>query len=136
MLPIILPLINVIFLNFYFFPGVVDSSKNAYVEAMDAAVAKDGKLAPTHPIRLGLALNFSVFYYEIMNAPDKACALAKAVRGVRRTSFVKWIDIYICLHNHKQAFDEAIAELDSLKEDSYKDSTLIMQLLRDNLTVC
>ena len=34
-----------------------------------------------------------------------------------------------------QAFDDAIAELDSLKEDSYKDSTLIMQLLRDNLTV-
>ena len=34
-----------------------------------------------------------------------------------------------------QAFDEAIAELDTLKEDSYKDSTLIMQLLRDNLTV-
>lgn len=34
-----------------------------------------------------------------------------------------------------QAFDESIAELDSLQEDSYKDSTLIMQLLRDNLTV-
>ena len=34
-----------------------------------------------------------------------------------------------------KAFDEAIAELDSLNEDSYKDSTLIMQLLRDNLTV-
>ena len=34
-----------------------------------------------------------------------------------------------------QAFDDAIAELDSLEEDSYKDSTLIMQLLRDNLTL-
>ena len=34
-----------------------------------------------------------------------------------------------------QAFDEAIAMLDSLNSDSYKDSTLIMQLLRDNLTV-
>lgn len=35
----------------------------------------------------------------------------------------------------KQAFDDAIAELDSLSEESYRDSTLIMQLLRDNLTL-
>ena len=62
-------------------------------------------------IRLGLALNFSVFYYEILNSPERACRLAKA------------------------AFDDAIAELDTLSEESYKDSTLIMQLLRDNLTL-
>lgn len=68
-------------------------------------------LSPTHPIRLGLALNFSVFYYEILNSPDRACHLAK------------------------QAFDDAISELDSLSEESYRDSTLIMQLLRDNLTL-
>ena len=46
-----------------------------------------------------------------MNSPERACTLAK------------------------QAFDEAIAELDTLGEESYKDSTLIMQLLRDNLTL-
>lgn len=52
-----------------------------------------------------------MFYYEILNSPDRACHLAK------------------------QAFDDAIAELDSLSEESYRDSTLIMQLLRDNLTL-
>jgi len=43
-------------------------------------IAKD-KMQPTHPIRLGLALNFSVFYYEILNSPEKACQLAKTVSG-------------------------------------------------------
>jgi len=85
-----------------------ENSLIAYKAASDIAVTE---LPPTHPIRLGLALNFSVFYYEILNSPDRACQLAK------------------------QAFDDAIAELDTLSEDSYKDSTLIMQLLRDNLTL-
>lgn len=89
--------------------AVIDDSQRAYSEAFDIAKTQ---MQPTHPIRLGLALNFSVFYYEILNSPERACHLAK------------------------QAFDDAIAELDSLNEDSYKDSTLIMQLLRDNLTVC
>lgn len=41
----------------------------------------NSELPPTHPIRLGLALNFSVFYYEILNSPDRACNLAKQVRN-------------------------------------------------------
>ena len=84
-----------------------ESSLIAYKDASDMA----SNLTTTNPIRLGLALNFSVFYYEILNSPDRACRLAKA------------------------AFDDAIAELDTLEEESYKDSTLIMQLLRDNLTL-
>lgn len=88
--------------------SVLEDSQKAYQEAFEIAKSK---MQPTHPIRLGLALNFSVFYYEILNSPEKACQLAK------------------------QAFDDAIAELDTLNEDSYKDSTLIMQLLRDNLTL-
>jgi len=83
-------------------------SLEAYSKALDTA---EKKLPTTHPIRLGLALNFSVFYYEILNEPTKACDLAK------------------------KAFDEAIKDLDNLTEDSYKDSTVIMQLLRDNLTL-
>uniref|UniRef100_A0A087YD39 14-3-3 protein epsilon n=1 Tax=Poecilia formosa TaxID=48698 RepID=A0A087YD39_POEFO len=85
-----------------------ENSLVAYKAASDIAMIE---LPPTHPIRLGLALNFSVFYYEILNSPDRACRLAK------------------------EAFDNAIAELDTLSEESYKDSTLIMQLLRDNLTL-
>jgi len=88
------------------------SSANCAQAAYESATefAKN-RLEPTHPIRLGLALNFSVFHYEILNQQDIACSLAK------------------------NAFDDAIAELDTLSEDSYKDSTLIMQLLRDNLTL-
>ncbi|KAB0356399.1 hypothetical protein FD755_016794 [Muntiacus reevesi] len=91
----------------FYYPGIVDQSQQAYQEAFEISKKE---MQPTHPIRLGLALNFSVFYYEILNSPEKACSLAKT------------------------AFDEAIAELDTLSEESYKDSTLIMQLLRDNLT--
>lgn len=86
----------------------VAKSQEAYQNAFEISKSD---MAPTHPIRLGLALNYSVFYYEIVNSPDRACHLAK------------------------QAFDDAIAELDTLDEASYKDSTLIMQLLRDNLTL-
>jgi len=88
-----------------------DAAENSLLAYKAASDIANTELPPTHPIRLGLALNFSVFYYEILNSPDRACQLAK------------------------QAFDDAIAELDTLSEDSYKDSTLIMQLLRDNLTL-
>jgi len=88
-----------------------DAAENSLVAYKAASDVATTELPSTHPIRLGLALNFSVFYYEILNSPERACRLAKA------------------------AFDEAIAELDTLSEESYKDSTLIMQLLRDNLTL-
>lgn len=81
------------------------------LQAYKSASEIGQELLPTNPIRLGLALNFSVFYYEIMNSPDNAIQLAK------------------------QAFDNAIEQLESLNDESYKDSTLIMQLLRDNLTL-
>lgn len=85
-----------------------EKAKVAYDEATKIAMAE---LLPTHPIRLGLALNFSVFFYEIVGQPVDACHMAR------------------------QAFDDAIAELDDVSEESYRDSTLIMQLLRDNLTL-
>ena len=56
--------------------AVIDDSQKAYQDAFEISKTK---MQPTHPIRLGLALNFSVFYYEILNSPDKACQLAKQV---------------------------------------------------------
>ena len=56
--------------------ATMDNSQQAYQDAFDIS-KKD--MQPTHPIRLGLALNFSVFYYEILNNPEKACTLAKTV---------------------------------------------------------
>jgi len=87
---------------------VKNSAKDYYSKAMEIASTN---LPETHPTRLGLALNFSVCYYEILKEPEKACELAK------------------------KAFDSGIAKLDTLSDASYKDSTLIMQLLRDNLTL-
>ena len=71
----------------------------AYTVASEIA---NTELKTTHPIRLGLALNFSVFNYETLNDPAKACNLAK------------------------QAFDDAIADIEHIDDDQYKDSTTIM----------
>jgi len=88
--------------------NAAQQSKNSYEEAHKIA---ERDLEATHPIRLGLALNFSVFYYEILQEREKACDMAK------------------------NAFDYAISGLDNVSDEYYKDSTLIMQLLRDNLTL-
>jgi len=85
----------------------IDDAENAYQGALEASK----KLKSTNPIRLGLALNFSVFHYEIKKNKSEACKLAK------------------------DAFDNAVGELEDLTEEQYKDATLIMQLLRDNLTL-
>ena len=76
----------------------------------DAVKVANEALAETHPTRLGLALNYSVCCYEILDKKDRACEIAK------------------------EAFDSDIEKLNTLN-DSYKDSKLIIQLLRDNLTL-
>jgi len=93
--------------------AAAEGEKTAAEQAYQAAwKLAETSLKNTHPVRLGLALNFSVFYYEILKESDKGCQLAK------------------------QAFDEAVENLDQIGDESeYKESTLIMQLLRDNLTL-
>jgi len=84
------------------------SAEKFYQEATGYA---QENLPETHPTRLGLALNYSVCCYEILDKKELACDIAK------------------------KAFDSAIEKLNTLNDSSYKDSTLIMQLLRDNLTL-
>lgn len=59
-----------------FVSAVADAGQKAYSEALEIAKAQ---LSTTHPVRLGLALNYSVFFYEISSSPDRACQLAKQV---------------------------------------------------------
>lgn len=84
----------------------ISEAEEAYQAAQSAATLH---LATTNPIRLGLALNLSVFYYELKGEEAKATELAQA------------------------SFDNAIDDLDKLGEEAYRDSTLIMQLIKDNL---
>jgi len=103
--------------DYYRYLAEFASGEDKRAKAQKAAekyqqATKSGQSLPaTNPIRLGLALNYSVFFYEILNQPQEACTLAKS------------------------AFDDAISELDRLPEEEYKDATLIMQLIRDNLTL-
>ncbi|XP_002730566.1 14-3-3-like protein [Saccoglossus kowalevskii] len=81
----------------------VTNATKAYNKAYDISATK---MVPSHPIRLGLALNFSVFHYEILCDHEAACKLGK------------------------EAFEEAVND-----KDASEDSMLILQLLRDNLTL-
>ena len=90
-------------------PG--DEQRDLALAAYQQATTHAESLPPTHPVRLGLALNFSVFHYEIRKDCDLGCELAK------------------------KAFDSAVTDIDQLDEDMYKESTLILQLLRDNLAL-
>lgn len=88
-----------------------NKSRDAYEAAMAEATKDPGGLASTNPVRLGLALNYSVFHYEIDQNPASACQLAK------------------------DTFNTAVVDLEALPEENYHDSTLIMQLIRDNMTL-
>lgn len=99
------------------FPTIFDSkeaiekSLMTYREAHRIACVN---LSPIDSMRLNISLNFSVFYYEILNFVDEACRLSK------------------------KAFDDAIKELHNLhcrEEETNKDTYLLMHLLRDNLTL-
>jgi len=84
------------------------AAKTSYEDGTKVA---ETSLKVTSPFRLGLALNHAVFYYEVMNAPTEAVRIGR------------------------KAFEDAVREIDNLGEDAAKESALVMQLLRDNLTL-
>ncbi|KAL1223499.1 14-3-3-like protein GF14 omicron [Cardamine amara subsp. amara] len=87
-----------------------DEAANQSLKNYEAATTTaSSELTSTHPIRLGLALNFSVFHYDILKSPERAYLLAK------------------------QAFDEAVSKLCYLKHDSYEDIKIILHPLKDNI---
>ena len=83
-------------------------AKEAYEEAL--AIAKE-HVSPAHPIRLGLVLNYSVFYHEILNLQGAAVDMARDANTLAGT------------------------DLENIKEESCKDSALIMELLDDNIAL-
>jgi 14-3-3 protein epsilon len=86
-----------------------ESSLSAYKLAYKHAISK---LEPTHPTRLGLALNFSVYYHDVFKSPERASHLAK------------------------HAFDEAVQFIKPDEPtESLQDSLMILQLLRDDLVL-
>ncbi|THH17429.1 hypothetical protein EW146_g3378 [Bondarzewia mesenterica] len=89
-----------------------DSSATQALEAYKAAYKHAlSTLEPWHPTRLGLALNFAVFFRDVRASPERACHLAK------------------------HAFDEAVLGLGQMPERAGKDSLVILQLLRDDLVL-
>jgi len=71
----------------------------------------DVDLGACNPIRLGLALNFSVFYYEVKNDHSKACQLGE------------------------QALQNALDKIDECDEETFRDAKSIIELLKENLSL-
>ena len=81
-------------------------------EALKAYTEANGiTLPPCNPIKLGLALNFSVFHYEVMKDHKKACALAE------------------------ESLQAALDKIDDLGEEDFRDAKSIIELLKENITL-
>ena len=88
------------------FDDACAKAEKAYKEAYEIS---NKEMSITNSTRLGLDLNFSVFYYEIKGLREEACNIAK------------------------NAFEEAMKCLDDLEKSKAKDTLLIIQLLKENL---
>ncbi len=91
--------------------SAVERASRAYERAMAMVMADKTGLASTHPVLLGLGLNYAVFHYEIRGDREKAIELAR------------------------ETFDNASDEMDEMSEDSFANAMPVLQLLRDNIAL-
>ena len=89
----------------------LDVVKNGALENYQLAQKSSESLNACNPIRLGLALNFSVFHYEVMNNHKQACELGE------------------------QALSDALEKIDDVDEETFRDAKSIIELLKENLTL-
>ena len=85
----------------------IEESEKSYKEASDLAI----NFPWTNPIKLGLSLNFCVFYYDIKKNTPQAVKIAKeAIKGAKK-------------------------QIDKIKEDEDKDAVLTLQTLKENISI-
>lgn len=89
----------------------VEKVKNGALENYKLAQSTSESLNACNPIRLGLALNFSVFYYEVMNNHKEACTLGES------------------------ALSDALEKIDDVDEETFRDAKSIIELLKENLSL-
>jgi len=90
---------------------VLDRARSGALENYKLAEAAGQNLNACNPIKLGLALNFSVFHYEVMQDSKEACKLAET------------------------ALQEAMNKIDEVDEETFRDAKSIIELLKENLTL-
>jgi 14-3-3 protein epsilon len=90
---------------------VLTQAREGALEHYKLADTAGKDLQACNPIKLGLALNFSVFYYEVMQDNKKACALAET------------------------ALQDAMNKIDDVDEETFRDAKSIIELLKENLTL-
>jgi 14-3-3 protein beta/theta/zeta len=91
--------------------STLEEVKYGVLEGYRQAEQPSKSLHECNPIRLGLALNYSVFHYEVMNNHKKACELGE------------------------QALTDSLEKIDEVDEETFRDAKSIIELLKENLSL-
>ena len=88
---------------------LLDKTRSSAHEHYKQAAIASKDLLPCNSVKLGIALNFSVFHYEVMKEPKKAVSLAES------------------------AMEEALQKIDDVDEETYREAKSVLELIKDNL---